>query len=303
MHHHGSGAGGAGDFVNILPLWLQVIWVLLLAGVVAMHLLTLGFARGQAQVWTGAHAVMGLGMLYMFLPWSRSPVPAPVFVALFVALAGIGLLGLAGSGGEGRPVRMMWLLGSVDMAAMAYMFTMSDHGFGLLTFAVAAWYAALAVVWAYGVPDASLTRCCAVPFGLERPIPPLPLARTAQAVMSAGMCWMFLAMDPRFGAHLASALDGGPNKASYWLLACAALLVRFAADPALVRRLAGQLWSSGLGLAVAEPRRPGSLDRAGDVDPARLPHPVGLQFAGHELKHVPVYLLVDAGQAPQQVRP
>jgi hypothetical protein len=303
MHHHDGGAGGAGDYLNILPLWVQVVWVLLLAGVVAMHLLTLGFARGQAQVWTAAHTLMGLAMLYMFLPWSQPPIPGGGFVALFCALAVIGLLGFASSRGEGRPVLLMWLFVTVDMAATAYLFQMPDRGFGLLTYALAAWYAATSVVWAYGVPDPSLARCCAVPFAGEQPVPPLPLARAAQAVMAAGMSWMFLAMEPQFGAHLARAFDGGLEKPTYWVLASAGLLFRFACDPTLVRRLAGPLWESGPGIAVPEARRPGALDGAGDVDAARLAYPFGLELLGDVLQHEPVDLLVHAGEAPEQVRP
>jgi hypothetical protein len=303
MHHHGDGAGGAGAFVNILPLWLQVAWVLVLAGALAMHLLTLGLARGSAQVWTGAHAVMSLGMLYMFLPWSHPPVPAGVLVALFSALAGVGVLALAGSATEDRPVRMMWLVVTVDLAAMAYMFQLVDRGFGLLTYALVAWYAAMAVVWAYGVPDAGLTRCCAVPFGWERPVPPLPVARTAQAVMAAGMAWMLLAMDPEFGAHLEKAFSGGLSRPTWWILACAGLLFRFAADPRLVRRLVGPAWASVPAAPRPEPGRPGALHGAGDVDAAGLAYPLGLQFARDVLEDEPVHLLVDAGEVAQQVRP
>jgi hypothetical protein len=224
-------------------------------------------------------------------------------VALFCALTLIGVLALAGGWNDGRPVRTMWLLVAVDMAAMAYMFQLIDGGVGVLTYLLAAWYAALAVVWASGVADAGLTRCCAVPFAGEQPIPPLPLARAAQAVMAAGMSWMFLAMDPEFGAHLAKAFGGGLNAPTYWMLASLGLLLRFACDPALVRRLAGAVWESVPGAPRPEARRPGALNGAGDVDAARFAYPLGLQFARDVPQHVAVDLLVHAGEAAQEVRP
>jgi hypothetical protein len=310
MHHHGGMAGGGGTAINILPLWVQVVWVLLLAAVTAMHLLTLGFARARAQVWTGAHTLMGAGMLYMYLPWSSAPpIPDGAFVAVFAGLTVVGLLGLAGDWNEGRPVRMMWVLVTVDLAAMAYMFSLAHAGVGLLTYALAGWYAALAIVWSSGVPDSGLTTCCAVPFGLERPIPPLPLARAAQVAMTVGMAWMFLAMDPKFGAHLAKAFDGGLNTPAWYLIALGGLLLRFGADPALVRGLAGPIWesvpavSSVPAAAGAVTGGPGALYGGRDVDAAGLLYTGGLQFARHVPQDVTVDLLVHSGQAAQQVRP
>ena len=237
MHNHGGGGEG-GPYVNLLPLWLQVIWVIALAAVTAGHLLTLGFARDQARLWSGAHALMGLGMIYMFLPWvGEPPIPARAFVVVFAAAAAVSLIALAGAWNDARPVRVMWVLVTLDMAAMAYMFQLVDSGAWLLTYALVAWYFASAIGWSYGVADAGLTKCCAVPFGQLPPIPPLPLARAGQAVMGVAMAWMFLAMDPHAGYFFGNAVRSGITADTYWLFAFAGLLVRVAADPALVRRV------------------------------------------------------------------
>lgn len=310
MHNHGGG-GESGPFVNLLPLWLQVAWVLALAIVTAGHLLTVGFARAEARTWSGAHALMGLGMIYMFLPWvGEPPIPARALVVGYAFAAAIGLVALGGSWNDGRPVRVMWGLVTLDMAAMAYMFQLVDSGAWLLTYGLVAWYCASAIGWSYGVADRGLTRCCAVPFGQLRPIPPLPLARAGQAVMGVAMAWMFLAMDPHAGYFFGNAVRNGITEDTYWLFAFAGLLVRVAADPALVRRLAEPLWvdagAQGGSVAPAPravPGGPGLLDGARDIDPARLAYTGGLQFARHEPQHVPVDLLVHAGDGAEQVRP
>lgn len=243
MHNHGGGGEG-GTYVNLLPLWLQVIWVIALAAVTAGHLLTLGFARAEARFWSAAHALMGVGMIYMFLPWvATPPIPARAFVVLFAFAAAICLIALAGAWNDGRPVRVMWMLVTLDMAAMAYMFQLADRGAWLLTYALVAWYCASAIGWSYGVADAGLTKCCAVPFGQLRPIPPLPLARAGQGVMGVAMAWMFLAMDPHAGYFFGNAVTNGITEDTYWLFAFAGLLVRVAADPALVRRVVEPFWA------------------------------------------------------------
>ncbi len=242
MHNHGGGGEG-GPYINVLPLWLQVAWVLALAAVTAGHFLTLGFARAQARVWSGAHALMGLGMIYMFLPWAEPPIPARPLIVVFALAAAAGLVALAGDWNAGRPVRVMWALVTLDMAAMAYMFQLVDAGAWVLTYALVAWYCASTIGWSYGVADPGLTKCCAVPFGHLRPIPPLPLARAGQAVMATAMAWMFLAMDPHAGYFLGNALRNGITEDTYWLFAFVGLIVRVAADPALVRRTVAPLWS------------------------------------------------------------
>ncbi|HUR72824.1 MAG TPA: DUF5134 domain-containing protein [Sporichthya sp.] len=303
MHHHAGGAAG-GPYLNLLPLWLQVVWVLALAAVTASHFLTAGFARGEARVWTGAHALMGLGMLYMFLPWARSPLPAGALVALFGAAAGIGLLALAGDWNDGRPVRLMWLLVTVDMAAMAYMFQLVDSGAWLLTYGLVVWYCASAIGWSYGVADASLTRCCAVPFGGAVAIPPLRWARAGQAVMAVAMGWMLLAMDPHAGSFFGNAVSGGITADTYWLFAFVGLVVRVAADAGLVRRLAAPFWAeSDVGAPRPVPRRPGALDGTGDIDAAGFLNPRGSQLPGHVAQDVAGDFFVHAGEGAQQVRP
>ncbi len=304
MHNHGGGGGG-GAYLNILPLWLSVIWVLALGAVTASHFMVAGFARGEARAWSGAHALMGLGMIYMFLPWAGSPpVPARALVVLFAGAAAVGLLALAGAWNDVRPVRAMWLLVTLDMAAMAYMFQLVDRGVWFATYALIAWYCASAIGWSYGVADPSLTRCCAVPFGALRPIPPLPLARAGQAVMAGAMAWMFLAMDPHAGNFLGNALTNGLTADTYWLFAFAGLLVRVAADPALVRRVGEPFWAESVAPAPgAVPSRPDALHRAGDVDPAGIVYPGGVQFAGHVPQDVTGDLFVHAGEGAQQIRP
>jgi hypothetical protein len=282
MHDHGGGGEG-GPYVNLLPLWLQVIWVIVLAAVTAGHLLTLGFARAEARFWSAAHALMGVGMIYMFLPWvAEPPIPARAFVVLFAFAAAICLIALAGAWNDGRPVRVMWMLVTLDMAAMAYMFQLADRGAWLLTYALVAWYCASAIGWSYGVADAGLTKCCAVPFGQLRPIPPLPLARAGQAVMGVAMAWMFLAMDPHAGYFFGNAVTNGITEDTYWLFAFAGLLVRVAADPALVRRVVEPFW-------VGRPFAPALV--VARVEPAPMPAQVP-----------PVEALVPGSDAEQQIR-
>lgn len=303
MHNHGGGGGGEG-FLNILPLWVQVLWTVLLAAVTAGHLLTVGFARAEARVWSGAHALMGVGMIYMFLPWSgEPPVPAGALVVVFGFAAVVSLLALAGDWNSARPVRLIWILVTVDMAAMAYMFQLVDRGAWLLTYALVAWYLAAAIGWSYGVADPSLTRCCAVPFGAAEPIPPLPLARAGQAVMATAMAWMFLAMDPHAGSFFDHALRHGITEDTYWLAAFAGLFLRVATDPKLVRALAGPAWGASAPRAWSEARRPGRVDQLLEVEPAGVADAGAVQLAHEKARHVPLDLFVHAGDGAQEVRP
>lgn len=304
MHNHGGGAGG-GTYLNVLPLWLAVLWVLALGAVTASHFLVVGFARREARLWSGSHALMGLGMIYMFLPWAGSaPIPARALVVVFAVAATFALFALARAWNEARPVRVMWLLVTIDLAAMAYMFQLVDTGVWFLTYALIAWYCVSAIGWSHGVADPSLTRCCAVPFGALQPIPPLPLARAGQAVMAAAMAWMFLVMDPHAGHFLGNALTNGITADTYWLFAFAGLGVRVAADPALVRRVAEPFWTGSVPSAPRPvPGGPGALHRGRDVDPAGLAHPGGIEFAGHVPQDVAVNLFVHAGEGAEQVRP
>lgn len=301
MHDHGGGGGGDGADLNLLPLWLQVIWVLALAAVTAGHLLTLGFARGQARAWTATHVLMGVGMLYMFLPWSGAPIPAGFWL---VAFAGLGaLVAAVNVWARGAPERLLWVLATVDMAAMTYMFLLFDGGLPVLTYALVAWYLAAAVGWSSGVGDVSLRRCCVVPFVFEQPVPPPALARAGQAVMAVAMAWMFLVMDPHAGTFFGNAFTAGFTEQTWWAAAFAALFLRVAADPVLVRRVGAPVLAlSAPGPARAEPGGPGLVDRRRDVELAGRPHAGAVQLAGDEPGDVAVDLYVHAGEGSEQIR-
>lgn len=242
MHDHGGGAGQSDVWVNLLPLWLQLAWVAVLAVCTAWAVLGLLSVRGPLQIATALHVVVCVGMIDMFAPWAGGAARVTFWQIAFGVAAAVAIGGTVHAYKhrlQARTATSMWLLITVDCLAMAYMFLLFDTGISVLTYAVIAGYVLLALGWAYGVFDTAHAPMC-------RSIPPFPgavtpgrVGRAMQASMAASMVYMFMLMSPKSGEFFGKAFTTGITAETYWALAFLGLGARMAFDPRLVRQLMG----------------------------------------------------------------
>ncbi|MGH3632256.1 MAG: DUF5134 domain-containing protein [Sciscionella sp.] len=136
-----------------LPSWLGLVWTGAFVSVVVVHLWHVVVMTGRPRAWHGVHVLMSTGMIVMFVPTDRMLVPAGVGAIVF----GIAAVGVASfvAGARVRAERGggLWLVSAVDLAAMAYMFTMMSMAslrLVWLTMVLVAWFAVQAAGWAGG---------------------------------------------------------------------------------------------------------------------------------------------------------
>lgn len=235
MHDHGGGGDHGGLWVNLLPYWLQVVFVVALCAVTAWSLVEVLWVRGNTvRLVAGLHVLVGVGMVDMFAPWVGDTGRARFWQISFGVATVVALLGLLAASARRRELVGLWRLTALDTAAMAYMFLLFDHGWSPLTYALVGVYALLTVAWVHRALDLTHRPMCA---GLPTAVHPAQITRAMQAVMAASMAWMFLIMAPQSGGFFARAFTVGLTEDTWWALAFIALLLRALADPGLVRRL------------------------------------------------------------------
>lgn len=268
--HGGHGAHGGG--LNLLPLWMQLVWLLAMAAVVAAHSIHVAAATGlavrQIRAWHGTHLLMGVGMIYMFTPWSGG-FPGSVRAWQWVFGVAAVLVGgwIAATLQRGQRVDTHWLLSVIGLGVMAYMFFVHrGHGTPAVTYILVGYFIVEAACWAQGW----LTRCsptflpaavgpaagiravslrCATPSGL----------RVSQTTMALSMAYMFLAMDTgareffdkAYGQPFSLGLNGdvGLTEQTLWA-SCLVALVVLACIP---RRRERPAVPDGDGQGVAQP--------------------------------------------------
>ncbi|MGQ0625845.1 MAG: DUF5134 domain-containing protein [Sporichthyaceae bacterium] len=241
MHNHGDGIDTSGVWLNLLPLWLAVMFVLALAAVAAWSLLRVLALRGALRTVAGLHLLAGVGMLDMFAPWSGDAGRESFWQVVFATATVGAVAGAVWARRSRTGTSGLWTLAAVDAAAMAYMFALFNGGVSAFTYALIALFTLLAISWAYGVFDEVHAPMCARTAALPGPLSPARVARFTQSAMAASMAYMFLLMDTHTGTFFGKAFTVGLTEQTYWVLAFAALALRFAADPALVRQLGRDL--------------------------------------------------------------
>lgn len=233
MHDHHGGHG-----LNLLPVHGALFWVPLLAAVCALHVIHLLWMRGGSRRFHLVHLLIGLGMIYMFAPWSEMPLDAGIPVWSYAALAVLlgGWIGLELQ--RGRRVNLLWLLAAAECAAMSYMFAV-HHGRAdvpELSRLLVALYLVLVAAWVHGwlaepVPG---RRNSPVPYDVGpagAPARQLVCAgrwdvAAAEAAMSLAMAYMFLGMDGGARSFFADAFTTGKvTEESLWAVCLVALAV------------------------------------------------------------------------------
>lgn len=221
-HHHGT----AGP--DILPLWVQIAWIAVLAAIAASHAVHVLTMRGQARGWHSAHLLMGVGMLYMVTPWVGSPGSTRAWQYLFAAAA-LAVAGwVAHEWQAGRAVSLLWLPAGLGLVAMAYMFHL-HRGLGgrEVTYALVAYHLAEAAAWSHGWLAGSGLDCGSRDVAVS------------QVAMALAMGYMFLAMDADAAAFLAKAFTtGAVTEQSVWAVSLIALVVLACVPPPLSPRCA-----------------------------------------------------------------
>lgn len=148
MHDHQGGSPDGREGLNLLPLWLQVLWAVAMAAVVAHHVISSGSERGTTRTWAAANAVLATGMLYMFLPWPDPPLRADVLVTAYCGLLVVTLTIEAAGWIITGSTRLAGLLITIDCGAMAYMSRVTDSGLPAVTYLFVAYYCVSAAAWA-----------------------------------------------------------------------------------------------------------------------------------------------------------
>lgn len=141
--------GGPHVGIQLLPEWLALIWAATFAAVAVSHLRHMAHCTGQRRPWHACHVLMGIGMAFMYLPASIDPVTVPgAFWRVIFACAGL-LAATWSIAGVGRAATIIWLLTSMDLAAMLYMWS-GNYSSATVAFSVAVgvYLIAEAAVWA-----------------------------------------------------------------------------------------------------------------------------------------------------------
>lgn len=237
MHNHGGGGSGAGAWVNLLPLWLQAVFLIALCAVAAWSLIEVAMLRGTRQIVAGLHVLVAAGMVDMFAPWVGDPGRARFWQIAFGAATIVALLGMLAASARRRDLLGPWGLTALDTAAMTWMFLLFDTSWAPLTYVLVGVYALLTVAWVHGALDLTHRPICADLPAISKQLTAARMARSTQALMSASMAWMFLIMAPQSGGFFGRAFTSGLTEDTWWAIALIGLLLRAAADPVLVRRL------------------------------------------------------------------
>jgi Domain of unknown function (DUF5134) len=198
-----------------LPPWLGLTLATVFGVIVIVHLYHVLVLTGRQRLWHGVHVLMAIGMIIMFAPTGRLVVwnvaGAAVFAAAAVTVAGL----LVRQRVHGHHMGTLWLTATLDLAAMVYMFAMTDLRLLWLTVALAAWFIIEATGWTTarlyttlvhgGLGDPPPHRPTTTDSTADQPQPGSPhylhrgnahrnLIRATLAMMSIGMAYMLIAM-------------------------------------------------------------------------------------------------------------
>lgn len=200
----GSMAGSVHDPTNILPPWLAVVWGLVFAAVLVMHVRHLLDSHGQRRAWHCGHVLMALGMVFMSAQAaidSFNP-PSGVWQIAFVAGAALSVAWMLSEDFRGHAINALWLVMTIDLVAMAYMWSPNLHA--ALTWVVVVYFAAQSALWASNrmrrldrrtlpggvsvTPDGAIATAVAQPLICYRDL------RASMTAMTFGTAYLFAAM-------------------------------------------------------------------------------------------------------------
>lgn len=141
--------GVAMHMIDLLPFWMGAVWTTAFLAIAVSHLRHMVQTTGQRRPWHSCHVLLAVGMAFMYAPAQIDPIAVPSsFWKLVFAAAGV-IAAVWAIGGIGRVSTLIWLLTSIDMAAMLYMWSgPRQPGAASLTWLLTAYLLAAAIMWA-----------------------------------------------------------------------------------------------------------------------------------------------------------
>lgn len=144
-----TGNGVAMHTLNLLPLWVSIAWTAVFLAIAVSHVRHMAQTTGQRRPWHSCHVLLAVGMAFMYAPAQIDPLAVPsAFWRLVFAAGGVIAAGWAMAGIR-RISTVIWLLTSIDMAAMLYMWSgPRTVDAAPLTWLLTAYLLTEAVMWA-----------------------------------------------------------------------------------------------------------------------------------------------------------
>ncbi len=205
-----SGTSGMSDMsgmdsmsmgVDILPVWISVIWIVALAAVLIFHCGHLVRMGGEHRWFHSAHIIMLVGMIYMYammafnLTWISSTVWLWLFALTTAAMIIWMITRIVGK----KPFSYLWILALIQQAAMIYMWAPMSNWVAAFTWALVVYFTLETIAWLVGLcDDGKPGRGNAVGPGDRSQVVSLghgsALGNISMAVMAASMAYMFAGM-------------------------------------------------------------------------------------------------------------
>jgi len=187
--------------LDLLPHWVSVTWIVLLASVLVFHCGHLVHRHGQHRWFHGIHIVMLLGMLYMYasMRFGWKWFPPRIWISLFAITTAAIVLWMIARCIQRRKFSYLWMLALVQQGAMVYMWIPMGFWIPWLSYAAVGYFALETIGWATGLcNDVRHGRSVEIGCGGKaqaRPlIPRTVIGNISMAVMAASMGYMFAAM-------------------------------------------------------------------------------------------------------------
>ena len=184
---------------DLLPVPVTVAWTVMLVAVLVFHCGHLIRMGGQRRWFHSTHAVMLLGMVYMysFMEFGWHRVPTAVWLWIYLAVIAVIIVWMAVRIKKRRPFSFLWILALVQQAGMVYMWVPAVYWVALFSYVMVGYYGLETVAWLCGWCKDNKPGGAVGP-GENSWLVPLNggsfLDEFSIAVMAASMAYMFLAM-------------------------------------------------------------------------------------------------------------
>ena len=186
---------------NILPTWVDVLWIAALLVVLVFHCIHLARMGGLHRWFHLVHIVMIVGMIAMFaiMGFTVSWLSSSAWMWLYAITSAAIVVWMIVRVVRRQPFSFLWILALVQQAAMIYMWAPMSNWVPWVSYALAFYFLIETLSWLLGLcNDGAPGRRFAVGPG-DRSLA-MPMGHTtwpgrlAMAVMAASMGYMFWGM-------------------------------------------------------------------------------------------------------------
>ena len=184
---------------HMLSLPASVFWIAGLLGVLVFHCVHLARGCGECRALHGAHLIMLVGMIYMFvaMAFQVAPVSRGLWLGLYVATSVAVLAWLATRLVKREPISGLWVLALAQQVAMIYMWAPMRDWAPAVSYAFAFYFALETLGWAIKASSRGVGRTLLFSNAGSATLGSMPdsfLDDACMAVMAASMAYMFLGM-------------------------------------------------------------------------------------------------------------